>query len=79
MQAMSGAPSISYSITVRLEGPARGNAVSQLGGGNVFDNDLVLGPEAVERERLRDKARRIPNFNDGYLGKAPDIGAEEMR
>ena len=30
MQAMSGAPSISYSITVRLEVPARGNAVSQL-------------------------------------------------
>jgi malate dehydrogenase (oxaloacetate-decarboxylating) len=30
MQAMSGAPSISNSITVRLEVPARGNAVSQL-------------------------------------------------
>ena len=27
---MSGQPSISYSITVRLEVPARGNAVSQL-------------------------------------------------
>jgi malate dehydrogenase (oxaloacetate-decarboxylating) len=30
MRAMAGQPSISYSITVRLEVPARGNAVSQL-------------------------------------------------
>ena len=53
--------------------------MSQVGGGNVFDNDLQLGPEPVERARVRDKGRRIPNFNDGYLGKGPDIGAEEMR
>jgi len=52
---------------------------SQLGGGNVFDHDLHLGPDPFDRDRARDKGKRIPNFNDAYLGKAPDIGAEEMK
>jgi len=56
-----------------------GNAMSQLGGGNMFDNDLQLGPEPLDRERVRDKGRRIPNFNDDFLGGGPDIGADEMR
>jgi len=37
---MASQPSISNSITVRLEVPARGNAVSQL-------KSLLLGPDAV--------------------------------
>jgi hypothetical protein len=58
----------------------RGGAVaSQLGKGNVFENDLNLGPEPFDAARLVDQGKRIPNFNDGFLGKAPDIGAEETR
>ena len=57
------------------EGPAAG----QLGHDNVFENDLVRGPEPFERVLVRDRGRRIPNFNDGFLGAAPDIGAEELR
>ena len=56
-----------------------GNDSSQLGGDNLFDNDLHLGPGPVDSVVVRDQGKRIPNFNDDFLGKAPDIGAEEMR
>jgi hypothetical protein len=54
-----------------------GNAMSQLGRGNVFENDLTLGPEPPDPSRVIDRGRRIPNFNDDFRGKAPDIGADE--
>ena len=56
-----------------------GNDTSQLGGGNLFDNDLHLGPEPYDRVLVRDQGKRIPNFNDDYLGTAPDIGADELK
>ena len=52
-------------------------ASSQLGRDNVFRNDLILGPADDNPRLARDGARRIPNFNDDFTGKAPDIGAKE--
>jgi hypothetical protein len=54
-------------------------ATDQLGRDNVLSNDVTLGPGPVDPRRLRDRGRRIPNFNDDYRGAAPDIGAEELR
>jgi hypothetical protein len=53
------------------------NAGSQLGRDNVFRNDLSLGPGDGNPKLARDGGRRIPNFNDDFAGKAPDIGAKE--
>ena len=53
-------------------------ATSQLGRDNVFRNDLTLGPDDDNPRLARDGGRRIPNFNDDFAGKAPDIGAKEM-
>ena len=52
-------------------------ATSQLGRDNVFRNDLSLGPGDDNPRLARDGGRRIPNFNDDFKGKGPDIGAKE--
>jgi hypothetical protein len=54
-------------------------ARSQVGSDNAFENDLELGPGEAPAPRAHDRGRRIPNFNDDYRGRAPDIGAEESR
>jgi hypothetical protein len=53
-------------------------AKSQVGRDNAFENDIEAGPDAAIASRARDRGRRIPNFNDGYRGRAPDIGADEL-
>jgi malate dehydrogenase (oxaloacetate-decarboxylating) len=55
MPGMTAGPSVSYSITVRLEVPARGNAVSQLTGAVESAGGLVTGIDvtASGHERLR--------------------------
>ena len=67
---MVSVPSISYSITVRLEVPARGNAVSQLthaveqAGGIVTALDVtgVRSRAAADRRHLRgQRHRRTPS------------------
>ena len=55
------------------------SVMDQLGRGNVFQNDLRLGPGKVDFAQVRDRGRRIPNFNDEFSGAAPDIGAEELK
>ena len=52
-------------------------AKSQVANDNVFEHDLELGPSDDAGPRSRDGGRRIPNFNDDFKGRAPDIGAEE--
>jgi hypothetical protein len=52
-------------------------AKSQVGRDNAFERDLELGPSSNAAARARDRGRRIPNFNDDYRGKGPDIGADE--
>ena len=52
-------------------------ARSQVGRDNAFENDLELGPGVDAMARARDRGRRIPNFNDDFKGRAPDIGAAE--
>ena len=52
-------------------------AKSQIGRGNEFENDIEAGPEASIASRARDRGRRIPNFNDDFKGRGPDIGADE--
>jgi hypothetical protein len=54
-----------------------GPVTSQLGRDNAFEGDLNLGPEPFDPALARDRGRRIPNFNDDFKGKAPDVGAEE--
>jgi hypothetical protein len=54
-------------------------AKSEVGRDNVFESDIEAGPSADVASRARDHGRRIPNFNDDFKGKAPDIGAEESR
>ena len=51
---------------------------SEIGTNNVFRNDLVLHQPNASYEAARDKAVRIPNFNDAFGGAAPDIGATEQ-
>jgi hypothetical protein len=66
------------------------NSVNDGGGaGNDFDYDLYNGRIAayrgaekhgIEAEQAKsgiDRGVRIPNFNDGFAGSAPDIGAQE--
>ena len=61
------------------------DAIREAGGsGNDFDYDLTNGrvPSGAQRNGLRsgsgkDRGARLPNFNDGYRGEAPDIGAQE--
>ena len=57
---------------------ATGSAMDQLGRDNRFENDLRLGPEPFDEKLVRDRGRRIPNFNDDFRGAAPDIGADEL-
>jgi hypothetical protein len=65
-------------------------AINEAGGsGNDFDNDLYNGKlsaysgaekHGIENEKPSagvDRGVRIPNFNDNYVGAAPDIGAQE--
>ena len=52
-------------------------AKSEVGRDNLFESDLELGPSSNVAARARDRGRRIPNFNDDYKGRAPDIGADE--
>ena len=52
-------------------------AKSQIGRGNEFEHDIEAGPEASIASRARDRGRRIPNFNDDFKGRGPDIGADE--
>jgi hypothetical protein len=52
-------------------------AKSQVGRDNAFESDLELGPSADALARARDRGRRLPNFNDDYKGRGPDIGADE--
>ncbi|HEX5130124.1 MAG TPA: right-handed parallel beta-helix repeat-containing protein [Usitatibacter sp.] len=52
-------------------------AKSQVGRDNEFENDIEAGPGAAVAARARDRGRRLPNFNDDFKGKAPDIGADE--
>ena len=51
---------------------------SQIGRGNEFENDIEAGPEASIASRARDRGRRIPNFNDDFKGRGPDIGASRF-
>ena len=53
-------------------------ARSQVGRDNAFEGDLELGPGEAPATRARDRGRRIPNFNDDYRGRAPDVGADEL-
>ncbi|HEY5895995.1 MAG TPA: hypothetical protein VIV54_00390 [Burkholderiales bacterium] len=66
-------------------------AINEAGGsGNDFDYDLYNGKLSAYRgaekhgiagtpskENIVDRAVRLPNFNDRYVGAAPDIGAQE--
>jgi hypothetical protein len=52
-------------------------AKSEVGRDNAFEHDIEAGPSANVAARARDRGRRIPNFNDDFKGRAPDIGAEE--
>ena len=65
-------------------------AINEAGGsGNDFDYDLYNGKlstyrgaekHGIESEKASagiDRGVRIPNFNDNYVGAAPDIGAQE--
>ena len=52
-------------------------AKSEVGRDNEFENDLEAGPSSNLAARARDRGRRIPNFNDDFRGRAPDIGADE--
>jgi len=65
-------------------------AINEAGGsGNDFDYDLYNGKlstyrgaekHGVESDKASagvDRGVRIPNFNDNYVGAAPDIGAQE--
>jgi hypothetical protein len=52
-------------------------AKSEVGRDNAFERDLEAGPSTNMAARARDRGRRIPNFNDDYKGKGPDIGADE--
>jgi hypothetical protein len=53
------------------------------GSGNDFDYDLSNGKLSEKHgvsggaDKGVDKGVRIPNFNDNFVGSAPDIGAEE--
>ena len=59
------------------------------GGGNDFDYDLYNGklnaPRGAEKHGIEtsqasngvDRGVRLPNFNDRFVGAAPDIGAQE--
>jgi hypothetical protein len=57
-------------------------AINEAGGsGNDFDHDLSNG-RMTERHGSSsgsgvDGGVRLPNFNDGFIGSAPDIGAQE--
>ncbi|HEX9431769.1 MAG TPA: hypothetical protein VF936_03165, partial [Burkholderiales bacterium] len=39
----------------------------------IYEREFQLAP----RSPGVDKALRVPNFNDAYVGAAPDIGAQE--
>jgi len=64
-------------------------AINEAGGsGNDFDYDLYSGkvPAGSQPHGISgvpgpdtgiDRGARLPNFNDGFLGAAPDIGAHE--
>ena len=64
------------------------DSINEAGGsGNDFDYDLYNGRlRAAQKHGAsfsgtpdgKDKGVRIPNFNDGYVGRAPDIGAQEI-
>ena len=51
---------------------------SEIGVNNVFRRDLVLYQPNASHAEARDGGVRIPNFNDGFVGAAPDIGATEQ-
>jgi len=67
-------------------------AINEAGGrGNDFDYDVYNGKltayrgaeqhgtnAAPSRDNTVDRAVRLANFNDGYVGAAPDVGAQEI-
>ena len=56
----------------RLTAP-RGAEAHGIAGTPTYERDFVLAAKSAGIDR----AVRIPNFNDAYVGAAPDIGAQE--